>query len=312
MKIMTVPLHASGRIAVIPAALIGGLALAAAGGFYVWREISPPPARAPNVIAPSVPVTAPPVIAPSHVAEKIAAPVHRNKLTQAAAIADSPIPQPASVQAESAVAAAPSIRIEHGDNSGAVDALLLSAWQAYHDGDYDTALQHYGDVLRKDVQSHKLPNRDALLGMAAIAQQRSQDAIAAEYYSQVLALDPRDPDAHAGMSSLLVASGAEGAESRLKLLLEQRPEAAALHFALGNRYAHESRWGDAQQAYFNASGLEPDNARFAFNLAVSLDHLGQGKLAAQHYQRALQLDRASNASFSHAQTQARLDELNNR
>jgi Flp pilus assembly protein TadD len=55
--------------------------------------------------------------------------------------------------------------------------------------------------------------------------------------------------------------------------------------------------------------LEPSNAQFTYNLAVSLDHLGQSKLAAQYYQQALQLDSASNAGFDHAQAQRRLNEL---
>jgi Flp pilus assembly protein TadD len=201
----------------------------------------------------------------------------------------------------------PPIRIEHSHESNTVNPILLTAWQAYRSGDFDTASQLYSEVLRKDAQNHNAPNRDALLGMAAIAQQRLQDAIAAQYYNQLLTLDPLDPDAHAGMSSLLDAT--PGTESRLKLLLAQSPEAAALHFALGNFYAQQSRWGDAQQAYFSACALESDNAQFAFNLAVSLDHLGQGKLAAQHYRRALQLDRAGDTNFDRAQTQLRLDEL---
>ena len=196
------------------------------------------------------------------------------------------------------------IHIEHGQEGYAVDPTLLAAWQAYRSGDLRTAWQHYSDVLKKDAK-----NRDALLGMAAIAQQQSQDAIAVRYYNKVLMLDPRDPIAHAGMLSLLGPGNEAGAESRLKLLLSQQPQSAALHFALGNLYLEQSRWSDAQQAYFNACNLEQDNAQFAFNLAVSLDHLGQGKLAAQHYLRALQLDLSDNPGFNRAQTQQRINEL---
>jgi Flp pilus assembly protein TadD len=82
-----------------------------------------------------------------------------------------------------------------------------------------------------------------------------------------------------------------------------------LHFALGNYYAEQARWGEAQQAYFNAYRLEPDNAELAFNLAVSLDRLGQKKSAAQYYQRALQLDPEHNAGFDHAKISQRIEEL---
>jgi len=208
-------------------------------------------------------------------------------------------------------APAPRIKITHSHTVSTVDPAILVAWQAYRSGKFEAAWQGYSEVLRKDKQSRNPPSRDALLGMAAIAQRRSQDTIAVHYYRQMLALDPRDPYAHAGMTSLLANNGASTSESRLKLLLAQNPQIAALYFALGNLYAQQSRWGEAQQAYFTACGVQPDNTRYAFNLAVSLDHLGQAKLAAAHYRNALKLDNTGNASFSHVQTKMRIDELDN-
>jgi Flp pilus assembly protein TadD len=309
------------RIAIIFASVITGLVLAVAGVFNAWGMENIPPLIQPSAIQVGYPKKATQSQGVSHKrAKKIrsAAPHHHPPAL--------PVPTPTVVAPQAAVATTesavnpmPPIRIKHSHESDEVDPILLVAWHAYRNGDFDTASQQYSEMLRKNVQHHNSSNRDALLGMAAIAQQRSQDAVAAQYYSQMLDLDPRDPDAHAGMSSLFDTTEAAGAESRLKLMLAQHPEAAALHFALGNHYAQKSRWGDAQQAYFSACTLESDNAQFAYNLAVSLDHLGQGKLAALHYRRALQLDHAgntdsviinpSNASFDRAQTQLRLDEL---
>lgn len=328
------PARTGGRLGIIPIALISGLVLAAGGGYYVWREISPPPMqrhnsapapkpsegrmhdsnvnpaqpevdRVANTTPPAVPA-AQAVSAPAPAVERTHAQANARmkKSGRTPVIAASSAPPPVSPHP-----AAQSIRIDHASQSDTVDPTLLAAWQAYRNDDLRTAWQHYGDVLRKDAK-----NRDALLGMAAIAQQQSQDAVAARYYNQVLTLDPRDPVANAGMLALLGASDAAATESRLKLLLAQQPQptgsqSSALYFALGNLYAEQSRWGDAQQAYFNAYKLEQDNAQFAFNLAVSLDHMGQGKLAAQHYQRALQLDASDNPGFNRAQTQQRINEL---
>lgn len=332
-------------IGIIPIAIVGGVVLAAAGGYYVWREISPPPmaqrhvqapqpatpiakaAPAPQPVAPisqpvaPIPQTATP--APQPAPTLVAA---NDKLAPVPAVKDKPATKNTRVKksvskaqsnaaktvtdtdtapstAQGATTAQP-VRIEHSQEGNLVDPTLLAAWQAYRNGDLGTAWQRYSDALRKDAKS-----RDALLGLAAIAQQQSQDATAAHYYGQVLALDPRDPLAHAGMSALFGANNAEGAESRLKLLISQQPQSAALNFALGNRYAEQSRWADAQQAYFKAYNIDPGNAQFAFNLAVSLDHMGQGKPAAQYYQRALQLDKSGNAGFDRGQIQQRLHEL---
>jgi tetratricopeptide (TPR) repeat protein len=182
-----------------------------------------------------------------------------------------------------------------------LDPLLNRAYLAYRNGKLDEAHQLYLEMLRKDAQ-----NSDALLGLAAIAQQRGDDSIATQYYLRVLNLDPRNAVANAGMSAL---SANENYESRLKTLLHEQSNSAALHFALGNLFAEQSRWGEAQQAYFNAYTLDTKNADLAFNLAVSLDHLGQGKLAAQHYQHALQLDPSGSANFDHAKIFQRIDDL---
>lgn len=192
------------------------------------------------------------------------------------------------------------IRIEQ-EQAEPIDPLLGNAYLAYRSGKLDEAQQLYREILEKDAR-----NADALLGLAAIAQQRGENLMAAQYYARVLALDPRNAVANAGMSALTTD---ENSESRLKTLLREQGNSAALHFALGNLYAEQSRWGEAQQAYFNAYTLESGNAEFAFNLAVSLDHLGQNKSAAQHYQRALQLDQSHSAGFDHAQISQHIEEL---
>lgn len=193
-----------------------------------------------------------------------------------------------------------------GQEAGTVDPLLNNAYLAYSSGNPDAAQQLYREMLDKDARSI-----DALLGLAVIAQQRGEGMLAVQYYSRTLALDPRNALANAGMSEL---TADDSDESRLKTLLNEQQDSAVLHFALGNRNAEQSRWGEAQQAYFNAYTLEPGNIEFTFNLAVSLDHLGQSKLATQYYQRALQLDqpggdKESNPRFDHAQTEQRVLEL---
>lgn len=205
-------------------------------------------------------------------------------------------------QSRSSVPARPEpIRIEP-KKTVPVDPLLSDAYLAYRNGRLDEARQLYLAKLEKDAR-----NPDVLLGLAAIAQQRGETKEAAQYFGRVLALDPRNALANAGMSAL--STDDDYSESRLKILLREQGNSAALHFALGNLYTGQSRWGEAQQAYFNAYTLEPGNAEYAFNLAVSLDHLGQKKPAAQYYQRAIQLDPAHNAGFDHAQISQHAQEL---
>ena len=98
-------------------------------------------------------------------------------------------------------------------------------------------------------------------------------------------------------------------ESRLKTLIAGQPQSAQLHFSVGNQYAHQSRWTEAQAAYFKAYSIDPANADYAFNLAVSLDQLRQKKPALEYYQRALALVDKRAASFDPAQARTRVQEL---
>ena len=183
----------------------------------------------------------------------------------------------------------------------AIDPVLSRAYLAYQNGKLDEAQQLYLDALSKDKR-----NVDALSGLAVIAQQAGDNETAAGYFSRVLALDPRNAVANAGMSALV---DDDNSESRLKTLLHEQKDSAALHFALGNLYADQSRWDEAQQAYFNAYALDPKNPALAFNLAVSLEHLGQNKPAAEYYRHALQLDQPPNTSFDHRQIEQRVQQL---
>ncbi len=292
-----------GGLGILPVAIIIGLVLAGSGGYYIWHEISPAPlALRPSPSAPQpVQITQP---APAAAIEnKVAyadAGQKRGLRTEVRGLSKKPRP-PSSPQS-SVLSPQPTL-VKHNQETDTLNQTLVAAYQAYRAGDFATAWQRYRTVLQQDAK-----NRDALLGMAAIAQQQGQDATAVQYYGQVLTLDPRDPAAHAGLSALTTGDAAS-TESRLKLLLAQRPDAAPLYFALGNLYAEQSRWGEAQQAYLNAANREPDDAQYAFNLAVSFDHLGQRKLAAQYYARTLQLDRSGIPGFNREQVQQRANEL---
>ncbi len=299
------------KLGLVPTTLLIALLFGSVYGYYVWLQIQPPAQYVAQRTVPPPSVVpfkaAPPALVPSIPPLESSAPSQPVQPAQPLVTArnedfDTPrnkanSSSPRSQRTGSGVA------IQRKVETDTATPALLNAYQAYQRGDYVTAAQGYRQVLGNDAH-----NRDALLGLAAIAQQQGQDETAQNYYRQLLVLNPRDPMA---LTALMAFSPDEGnTESRLKSLLADQPRSGALHFALGNYYADTSNWGEAQQEYFSAHTLEPANAQFTFNLAVSLDHLGQRKLAAQYYQQALQLDTADNSGFDHAQAQQRLNELN--
>jgi Tfp pilus assembly protein PilF len=194
--------------------------------------------------------------------------------------------------------------------SSGIDPTLMAAYQAFTRGEDVAAQQQYRQVLQRDVR-----NVDALLGMAAIAQRQGRDADAAGWYQKVLEIEPKNTIAlsvMAGAASTSPQANPDivGTESRFKSMLAQQPDAANVHAALGNLYAEQSQWPAAQEAYFNASRLAPNNADYAFNLAISLDQMGKSGLALKQYQRALELlNKSGGASPDRAQLEARIREL---
>jgi len=168
-----------------------------------------------------------------------------------------------------------------------------------------SARSDYEQALRDDGS-----NRDALLGLAAIDVRTGRHEAAEATYLRLLQLDPNDAHAQAGLIALRSARlDPLATESRVKSLLAADPGANVLHFTLGNQLAQQGRWGEAQQEYFKAFAAHPDNPDFAYNMAVSLDHLRQPKLALEYYQRAIALAGKRAASFDVMAARARAAQL---
>ncbi len=198
--------------------------------------------------------------------------------------------------------AAPAIRLRKSRPEP--DAALLRAHAQMQENALSAARQGYEEALRRDPR-----NLDALMALAAIAQREGRAADADRYHQLALEADPKDPAVLAAALSAAALADAAGAESRLKSLLAGQPESPPLNFALGNLYARQGRWRDAQAAYFNAVAADGDNPDYLFNLAVSLDQLRQPRLAAQHYRLALEAAGKRAAAFERGQAERRLLEL---
>lgn len=185
-----------------------------------------------------------------------------------------------------------------------VDPVLERAWEAFQKDDLTAAREAWQQVVAREPN-----NRDALLGLAALdVRTRNLDSADARY-QRLLELDPRDPLALAGLISLRGQIDPVQSESRLKTLIAAQPDATHLHFTLGNQYALQSRWAEAQQAYFKAWSADPENPDFAFNLAISLDQLHQAGPALEYYRRALALAGKRPAGFDREQAAARIQAL---
>ena len=185
------------------------------------------------------------------------------------------------------------------------DINLTRGYASLERGETELSRRDFEQVLQRDPN-----NTDALLALAAIAQRQGRPADAEYFRQRALVANPSDPATQAAILNTPSANtDPHTAESRLKSLLSSQPESAPLNFALGNLYSRQGRWAEAQQVYFNAVAVDGDNPDYLFNLAVSLDHLRQPRLAAQHYRLALEAAAKRPAGFDRDKIQKRLGEL---
>jgi tetratricopeptide (TPR) repeat protein len=304
-----------------PVLLVGTLAgiFAVAYGTYVYLQLFHPamlaPRPAPVTAKPAaVPPPPPPQVAASPAATTPLLPSAATVAAEAAGARPAPAApaaarEPAAVReaAPAAVAPAPpreTIRVLRSAGGPSVNPVLVQAYEALQANRLADAQRLYGQVAQEERR-----NTDALLGLAAVAAAQGASDRAGSLYSRVLELEPRNALAQAGLMSLVGGADPQAAESRLRQLLEREPS-PMLYATLGDLYAAQRQWAQAQQAYFQAHRLQPDNPENAYNLAVALEHISQPKAALDFYRQSLRLAQArGHANFSLPQVQERVRRL---
>ncbi|MFN3715931.1 MAG: tetratricopeptide repeat protein [Thiobacillus sp.] len=300
------------RLSLVPATALIAVLIALAYGIYLYFELQP------QAGLPVVAVQTPPAAAvhPTASLPAVSSPPPDERHDPVTAISPNqaqPVPEQPRFAGPSAprrVASAP--RVAPAPATRAPDAprlqadphatLLARAYAAYQSGNLNEAERYYAQAAASGRSV------DALLGLATIASLKNRDADAQRLYRQVIDLEPRHPVAQAALLDMLGNTDAQAAESHLKILIERDP-GPALYQTLGSLYANQQRWNEAQAAYFEAFRGAPDNADYAFNLAVSLDQLRQYPAARAYYEKALALGGAHR--FDRTQAEARIRQLQN-
>lgn len=204
------------------------------------------------------------------------------------------------------VATAEPLRLERTPESPRqVPREVAAGYEELRSGNLAAAKRNYANAMAADPGS-----LDAILGLATVEARAGSRMDAALLYRRALDVDPRNPTALAGLAALADSARPDAVEAQLRADLARTPDSSALRFTLGNTLAAQSRWHEAQAEFFEAHRLDPGSPEIMFNLAVSLDRLGQGRVAAGFYTRALDAVRGrSNPPFDTAAVRRRLEEL---
>ena len=297
-------------------ALSGAVALAAIG--YFWHQLPPAPRPVDDSSAvPSLPNRAVAVAqtAPTQLAiPGLPDAVPQSRAASAAVVARvSPAaasrPSASSVPRPAADTAAPPIGpgnippVQHDRDR--IHPQVEAGYTAWRNGNLDAARTAYERALREEPD-----NADAIRGMAVLEMYAGNLERAEAHYLGLLQAIGSDAYARAGLIALRTdRTDPLQVESSLKALLAAEPEAVPLILALGNQFARQGRWAEAQQAFFRAAAGDPDNPDIAFNLAVSLDRLHRSAEAIVYYGRALALAEHRVARFSPEVARLRLQQL---
>ena len=208
---------------------------------------------------------------------------------------------------------APGLNFVRSEVTVTINPDLNAAYDSYQNGDLVAAGRLYQQVLNSEPG-----NRDAALGLASVYLNQGNISFSQNLYARLLELNPRDPLALAGLLDVSMRDDPVRQESELKSLINAYPGVAPLAFALGNLYASQNRWSEAQNAYFDAllsaksannGSVSPD---YAFNLAVSLERVNQLPAALDYYREAEEFSRFAAPGFNPALLNQRLNYLEQR
>ena len=164
------------------------------------------------------------------------------------------------------------VRIEAARVLAPLPAMSLSAEQGL-------ALERaVAELVAAETASAERPESHLNLGNFYAARGRAAKAEAA--YRTALRSDAGFVPAYVNLADLYRAQGRDGeGEEVLRAGLTARPDAAALHHALGLVLVRGKRLAEAVESLGRAAALEPDDPRLGYVYAVALNAAGDGAQA---------------------------------
>lgn len=139
-------------------------------------------------------------------------------------------------------------------------------------------------------EPHQVAARSSLIAIGREYEARQNWSSALDAFTQILAVEPSDADAHGLVGDALSGQGAFAAAiPHYQIYLRAHPADAGAWSALGVAVISCGQTDEAVAAFRNAVGVEPANPHFRQNLARSLLEKGEVHEAAEQAQQATTL-----------------------
>lgn len=169
-------------------------------------------------------------------------------------------------------------------NANDFDARLMAARSALSQGSYQSALELFDDLYKKNPADIRVQ-----MGRAVALQKLGQVDEAMNAYQGVLRKDPRNIEAMTNMLGLLKGKDAPTAIKKLQQLRDLYPANADVAAQLGMVYGVTGDYNNAIKYLDIADSLKPGNPTVLYNRAVAYDHMGNSAQAATLYRQILLL-----------------------
>lgn len=170
------------------------------------------------------------------------------------------------------------LKIEIRKANPNLNSYLEQAYENLIAGRYEIAAGFYQETLKIEPK-----NEMALFGLATTYQKLGRKEEARDYYARLLAFNPSHREALNNFMALVSEEAPQAAIAELEQLEEQNPDFSPVSAQLGIVYSKMGDYRRAAAKLLRAVQLSPDNISYKYNLAITLDKLGDKEHATELY-----------------------------